>query len=113
MKAFYSDRFVLPLPEGHRFPMRKYARLRERILEEQVLSPDDLYIPPAATDEDILRCHTAEYLAHVKDGTLSAVEIRRIGFPWSPEMVERSRRSSGAIRPSLPTPCARTPWPRP
>lgn len=96
MKAFYSDSFVLPLPEGHRFPMRKYARLRERILEEQVLSPDDLHIPPAATDEDILRCHTAEYLAHVKGGTLSAKEIRRIGFPWSPEMVERSRRSSGA-----------------
>lgn len=96
MKAFYSDRFVLPLPEGHRFPMRKYSRLRERIIDEQVLAPGDLHIPPAATDDDILRCHTAEYLTRVKSGRLTPQEIRRIGFPWSREMVERSRRSSGA-----------------
>jgi acetoin utilization deacetylase AcuC-like enzyme len=96
MKAFYSGSFVLPLPEDHRFPMRKYARLKERLLEEQILSLGDLYIPPGATDEDILRCHNADYLEGVKNGTLSTQEIRRIGFPWSPQMVERSRRSSGA-----------------
>lgn len=55
-----------------------------------------MHIPPAASDEDILRCHTAAYLERVRKGTLSAQEIRRIGFPWSLEMVERSRRSSGA-----------------
>jgi acetoin utilization deacetylase AcuC-like enzyme len=96
MKAFYSGDFVLPLPADHRFPMRKYSRLRERLLEERILTEADLIVPPAATDEDILRCHDADYLERVKTGTLSTQEIRRIGFPWSPQMVERSRRSSGA-----------------
>jgi acetoin utilization deacetylase AcuC-like enzyme len=56
----------------------------------------ELLEPHAATDEEILRAHDAEYLHKVKTGTLSAAEVRRIGFPWSPQMVERSRRSSGA-----------------
>lgn len=96
MRVYYSDVFVLPLPEGHRFPMSKYRLLRERILAESVLPPQNLIVPDAATDEQILRCHTNEYLEKVKHGTLSRQEIVRIGFPWSPEMVERSRRSSGA-----------------
>jgi acetoin utilization deacetylase AcuC-like enzyme len=96
MKAFYADHFVLPLPEGHRFPMSKYTLLRQRVLDEGILSPEDLQIPDAATDVEILRCHEGDYLERVKNGTLSALEIRRIGFPWSPQMVERSRRSSGA-----------------
>lgn len=96
MKAFYTDLFVLPLPPDHRFPMRKYARLRERALAENVIRSTDLRIPDAATDEQILRAHDADYLHRVQNGLLTDKEIRRIGFPWSPEMVERSRRSSGA-----------------
>ncbi|MEO8612734.1 MAG: histone deacetylase [Chloroflexota bacterium] len=96
MKAFYSDQFVLPLPAEHRFPMTKYRLLRERVLAEHILPPENLCIPDAATDEQILRAHDADYVEKVKTGTLTAKEIRRIGFPWSPEMVERSRRSSGA-----------------
>ncbi len=95
MKAYYTDHFVLPLPDTHRFPMRKYARLRERVLAEGVLSVDDLFVPPPATDAQILLAHDADYLEHVKTGNLTRDEIRRIGFPWSPQMVERSRRSSG------------------
>jgi acetoin utilization deacetylase AcuC-like enzyme len=95
MKAFYCDHFVLPLPEGHRFPMRKYSLLRERVLEEGIIAPENLIVPEPATDEQILRVHHHNYLEKVKTGTLSPKEIRRIGFPWSPEMVERSRRSSG------------------
>ncbi len=96
MKAFYSDVFVLPLPEGHRFPMAKYAGLRERVLAEGVLRPEDLFLPDAASDEQILRAHDLDYLYRVQNGLLTAKEIRRIGFPWLPEMVERSRRSAGA-----------------
>jgi acetoin utilization deacetylase AcuC-like enzyme len=96
MKAFYSDVFVLPLPPDHRFPMAKYRLLRERILAEGIVAPDDLRIPDAATDDDLLLAHDADYLDKVKSGDLSAKEQRRIGFPWSAEMVERSRRSSGA-----------------
>ncbi len=95
MHAFYCDQFVLPLPSDHRFPMPKYSLLRERALAAGILAPADLHIPEAATDEQILRAHDADYLERVKTGTLSPAEIRRIGFPWSPLMVERSRRSSG------------------
>ncbi|HEX7242009.1 MAG TPA: histone deacetylase [Longimicrobiaceae bacterium] len=96
MRAFYSDRFVLPLPEGHRFPMVKYARVRERCLAEGVLRPADLEEPPAAAWEELALVHDARYLERVRDGALEPLEQRRIGFPWSREMVERSRRSVGA-----------------
>ncbi len=96
MKAYYSDVFVLPLPPDHRFPMAKYRLLRERILAEGIIAPDDLHIPDAATDDQLLRAHDLDYLEKVKSGGLSAREIRRIGFPWTPQMVERSRRSVGA-----------------
>ena len=65
------------------------------MLAERILEPEKLYIPDPASDEQILRVHTAEYLSKVKSGKLSPREIRRIGFPWSPQLVERSRRSVG------------------
>ncbi|MBC8164205.1 MAG: histone deacetylase [Roseiflexaceae bacterium] len=96
MKAFYSDTFVLPLPEGHRFPMEKYAMLRERVVAQGIITPSNLVIPPAASDTQLLRAHTADYVARMERGALSSQEIRRIGFPWTPAMPQRSRRSSGA-----------------
>ena len=98
LQAFYSDCFVLPLPEHHRFPIDKYRLTRERL--GAMLPADRILfcVPPAASDEDILRAHSEEYLEQVKAGDLSKVEQRRIGFPWSPEMVERSRRSTGATQ---------------
>lgn len=94
MKAFYSDRFVLPLPEGHRFPMTKYRLLRERIAGE--LPAVSLLQPEAATDGVLALAHTPDWIERLGLGRLSALEQRAIGFPWSPEMVERSRRSVGA-----------------
>ena len=96
MKIYYTDHYVLPLPPGHRFPMQKYALLRERVQAAGLAGEDGLLLPPAATDEEILRAHDPRYLARVVGGTLSPEEQKRIGFPWSPQMVERSRRSSGA-----------------
>ncbi len=94
MLAFYTDCFVLPLPPRHRFPMEKYARLR-RVLADRSDGPS-LRIPPAATDRQLLRVHTPDYLRRVVQGALAADEVRAIGFPWSPALVERSRRSTGA-----------------
>ena len=96
MKLFYADHFVLPLPEGHRFPMEKYAMLRERLAQTGQFAAQDFLVPPAASDQQILRAHCPNYLQRVATGTLTPAEIRRIGFPWSPQMVERSRRSAGA-----------------
>lgn len=94
--AFYADHFVLPLPSTHKFPMAKYSGLRQRLLETAVLPPEALHEAPAASDEELLRVHTRDYLERVKRGELTPKEQRRIGFPWSPQMVERSRRSTGA-----------------
>ena len=95
MKVFYSDHFVLPLPEGHRFPMVKYSMLRERVSEDGICGPGELRSPRAVTDEEILRAHAPNYLKRVISGDLTDKEVRRIGFPWSERMVERSRRASG------------------
>lgn len=95
MRIFYCDHFVLPLPEGHRFPMSKYARLRERIVADHVVPAESLRVPEAATETQLLRIHTPEYVRKVLEGALSPAEVRRIGFPWSPALVERSRRSVG------------------
>jgi len=96
LKAFYSDTFVLPLPEGHRFPMTKYRRLREVLLAQHVVDESDLVVPAPAEWDDIRLAHCAAYVEAVANGTLTADAQRRIGFPWSPGMVERSRRSVGA-----------------
>lgn len=93
MKAFYTDHFVLPLPSGHRFPMEKYSRLRDLAGSQAGI---ELVEAPSATDTQILYAHDPSYLIKVIDGTLSAQEQREIGFPWSTQMVERSRRSAGA-----------------
>ncbi len=96
MKAFYSDTFVLPLPEHHRFPMSKYRRLRERLLDEAVLDAADLHVAEPIGWDELHLVHDPGYVDAVAHGTLSADAQRRIGFPWSPMMVERSRRSVGA-----------------
>jgi acetoin utilization deacetylase AcuC-like enzyme len=96
MKAFYSDTFVLPLPDHHRFPMAKYRLLRERLVAEGILTVADLEIPESISWDDVRLVHDAGYVDAVGAGTLSADAQRRIGFPWSPMMVERSRRSVGA-----------------
>ena len=96
MKLFYADNFELPLPSRHRFPMSKYRLLRERIEASDFVEGLTMANPPGATDEQLLLVHESTYLGRLKRGELSELEIRRIGFPWSPEMVERSRRSTGA-----------------
>jgi acetoin utilization deacetylase AcuC-like enzyme len=95
MRAFYCDRFVLPLPAAHRFPMEKYRHLRERLLADGVLRPRDLHEPPPASWEELRLAHDEAYLGAVAEGRLAPEQQRRIGFPWSPAMVERSRRSVG------------------
>jgi len=94
MHAFYADHFVLPLPEGHRFPMRKYSRLRERLGQE--LPGLQMQAAPPASDGELALAHTPAYIQAVCTGSLPAPMQREIGFPWSEAMVERSRRSAGA-----------------
>lgn len=95
MKVYYCDHFTYPLPPGHRFPVGKYSLLRERVLNELV-PPCELCEPAPATEDELLLVHTAEYVRKVLSGELDVREVRRIGLPWSPGLVERSRRSVGS-----------------
>jgi acetoin utilization deacetylase AcuC-like enzyme len=97
MRLFPSDRYQLPLPEGHRFPVEKYRALRKRLEAEAAAGAALEFIEPhAATDEEILRVHKRSYVGRVMAGTLTPAEVRRIGFPWSEQLVARSLRSTGA-----------------
>lgn len=93
MKLYYTDHFDLPLPAGHRFPMEKYRRLRQRLQETGLFQ---LLVPQPADDQALLQVHTPDYVQRVCEGQLSALDEKRIGFPWSEELVIRSRFSTGA-----------------
>jgi acetoin utilization deacetylase AcuC-like enzyme len=94
LQAFYADHFVLPLPDGHRFPMGKYERLRSRVALELPQVRPGVALP--VSDGELALAHDPAYIQAVVDGSLSPAAMREIGFPWSAAMVERSRRSAGA-----------------
>jgi len=76
--------------------MEKYCLLRDKIIDSNIVDQKYLYVPHAATDEEILSAHDPDYLIKFINADLSPKEIRRLGLPWSKQLVERSRRSSGA-----------------
>lgn len=94
MQAFHSDQFVLPLPAGHRFPMPKYRLLRESVARD--LPQLRVLEAPSASDGELALAHTPGWIQAVAEGLLTPAQQREIGFPWSPRMAERARRSVGA-----------------
>lgn len=95
MQIFYSDPFSFPLPPEHRFPAAKYRLLRERIEQWPASTGVRLLLAPRAAHAELALVHTEEYLRGFRDGALGVEAMRRIGFPWSPQLVERSLRSCG------------------
>jgi acetoin utilization deacetylase AcuC-like enzyme len=93
MKAFHSNQYVIDLPDDHKFPIIKYAKIRERLIGEGTLRPDDIFEPALASRDEILLVHTPDYHDRFVTGQLSAREIRRLGLPWSQSLVRRSRFS--------------------
>ena len=93
MRAFYADQFVLPLPEGHRFPMAKYQMLRDALCQH--LPAVSMVQAPEATEGELAFAHTPAYIAAIAEGTADPRVIREIGFPWSAAMAARARRSVG------------------
>ena len=94
MRAFHSDQFVLPLPQGHSFPMAKYRLLREAV--QACLPGVRLMEALPASDGELALAHDPAWISAVAEGQTTAAQQREIGFPWSERMVERSRRSVGA-----------------
>lgn len=93
MRAWTTARWSIPLPAGHRFPMGKYAMIRDGLCARGILPAGGLAEPDPAPVDTIALVHTAEYIASVLDGTLDERAARRLGFPWRPELPERSRRT--------------------
>ena len=91
LKVAFSPIFLYQVPEKHRFPMQKYRLIPERLIEEGILSEDNLFAPDKLTEEEILTTHTLEYWQKLKTQTLSRKEARAIGFEMTPELVERGR----------------------
>ena len=95
MRVHYCDHFPVPLPEGHRFPMHKYARLRERLVESGVLEPQQLIAAEPVDLVEVRAVHTPGYVDAFLGGTLSKDAVRRLGFPWSQQLVRRTLASVG------------------
>jgi acetoin utilization deacetylase AcuC-like enzyme len=93
MYALYSDHYVIDLPPHHTFPIQKYRLIRERLLAEGTLRPEDLLEPTLAAPTDVRLVHTKDYWDQLLSGTLPASAIRRMGLPWSKALVRRSRAS--------------------
>jgi acetoin utilization deacetylase AcuC-like enzyme len=95
MRVFHSLTCPLPLPEGHRFPVRKYDLLVQLVREARVVTDDEILASGPASDDDLALVHDRAYIRAVDDGSLPDAVWRRIGFPWSPELALRSRCSVG------------------
>src|SRR5471030_3013749 len=99
MKIAFHPIYAHPLPEGHRFPMLKYELIPEQLLHEGLITPENLFAPTKRVEEEIiLLTHEEQYWEQLRDQTISAKDARRIGFPMSPRLIERSARiSQGTI----------------
>jgi acetoin utilization deacetylase AcuC-like enzyme len=93
MRLWTHDRWRFPLPERHRFPIDKYALLRERVVADGTVAAADVLEPPAVPWAWIEAVHDRALVARIRDGELTLRVSRGLGLPWSPELVERGRRA--------------------
>lgn len=97
LRFFYTDHVEVPLPAGHRFPMEKYRLLRNLLLEEKIMTSEQLIPAEKTTNADLLRAHTKTYIDGLNENTLSDKELRPIGLTWGPELLLRSYTSVGGF----------------
>jgi len=93
MRAWSSARWSIPLPDGHRFPIGKYRMVRDGVVAAGLLHAGDIEEPDRASLDWLRLVHGTEYIGAVLDGALGAPAERRLGFPWRPELPERSLRT--------------------
>ena len=90
MRVFYSTHYYADIGDGHIFPIRKFELVRDRLLLEGTLRPENLEEPTPASREDVLQVHTEDYIQRLCAGMLTSQELRRLGLPWSESLVKRS-----------------------
>lgn len=92
--VFHPD-YVAPLPEGHRFPMPKFGKVYEYLVKDSIATLDQFHLAPIASREWLTLAHQPDYVDAYLTGTLDARAMRRIGFPWSAELVNRTCTALG------------------
>src|SRR5687767_15199466 len=95
MRVSYTPRYYADIGEGHVFPIRKFELVRDRLVRDGTLLPEQIIEPRPAAIEDVLLVHTADYVTRLRAGTLSPRELRRLGLPWSKALVRRSFLAAG------------------
>src|SRR5215208_2964317 len=95
MQVFYTPRYYADIGYNHVFPIRKFQLVRDRLLAEGTLKPEELVEPSPAPIDDVLLVHTHDYIARLSSGNLTTKEIRRLGLPWSESLVRRSFYAAG------------------
>jgi acetoin utilization deacetylase AcuC-like enzyme len=95
MHVFYTPRYYADIGDGHIFPIRKFELVRDRLLAEGTLRPDELHEPAPATVEQVRLVHTEDYISRLCTGTLTVKELRHLGLPWSESLVQRSFYATG------------------
>lgn len=91
MQLAYHDDYFVPLPDGHPFPMAKYPLLAAALREAGLLVPERTLTPAEIPLDDLARVHVPDYLDKLASGSLSMVEQRRLGFPWTTTLWRRAR----------------------
>jgi acetoin utilization deacetylase AcuC-like enzyme len=95
MHLWSSARYTFPLPSDHRFPIAKYERLRGRVVSDGLVPAERVHDPDRASEDSLRRVHTDDYVTRFTGDRLTQEELRRLGFPWSEALVERSYRAVG------------------
>jgi acetoin utilization deacetylase AcuC-like enzyme len=86
----YHPDYVVPLPDTHRFPMSKFKKLYDRLLQAGIARPEQFYRPVRPPEDWIERVHETDYVQAYCNGSLGEKALRRIGLPWSPALVNRT-----------------------
>lgn len=95
LPLFYCDQYDIPLPPGHKFPITKFRLLREALTAGKAADHFGLQPAPAIARDDLLRIHDPHYVDSFLAGSIDPQKMRRIGFPWSPGLVQRTLASVG------------------
>ncbi|MGB0894931.1 MAG: histone deacetylase [Parashewanella sp.] len=91
--VYHSSYSKLALPDNHRFPKTKYEDLYHYLLTQKIAKPAQFFEPKSLTQADLARVHCPQYVNHLLSGTLPEKAMRRIGFPWSHGLIERTLHS--------------------
>jgi acetoin utilization deacetylase AcuC-like enzyme len=93
MHLWTHHRARFPLPQHHRFPLEKYALLAERVVADGLAAPHELHEPDPVDWSELAQVHDCGLLSRIREGCLTVREERALGLPWSPQLVDRGRRS--------------------